>query len=490
MRKAFHLPTLATSLALLACSSAAPAGLPPGTQYTQAEAVADPPPAAPKIIHVPPAVTLPGQLKRVPATRSAAAPTGPVLSKGAKAQQAVAAANLDSQQRPDPDAYFNAILQYTYEPGSLYQVYAAPMRVTDITLEPGEKIVGQPASGDVVRWVLALGKSLKGGVEQWHVYLKPTRADLETNLAINTDRRSYLLELHSYPDTYMAAVEWHYPQDEMARLTTETTDTALQQQTSAPVVSLDALNFDLHHPSRPRHAPLDPGPGLRRRTAHLSPLPRGHAGPRGARPFRPPQQGDAARQLPRPRRLLRGRPTHRRRRAARRSGRPGDRPRHPHVDDPGDAAPSIVGRPPMTASAPTEPADPHRSKISPDDPRLRLGRERGRTLRAGPILGLVIAVLGVVAVALVIALQPATPAGHAAPKSDPEPPRSPPAASGHSRRHPQRAGRSRRPRRPRRPSRSPSPRAPTPVPRAAAPCRRPGRPDAADKSARKGRSKP
>jgi len=246
MRKAFPLPTLATSLALLACSSAAPAGLPPGTQYTQAEAVADPPPPAPKIIQVPPSSTLPGQLKRVPPPRvhgPLPAPAAPALSKGAKAQQAVAAANLESQQRPDPEAYFNAILQYTYEPGSLYQVYAAPMRVTDITLEPGEKIVGQPASGDVVRWVLALGKSLKGGVEQWHVYLKPTRADLETNLAINTDRRSYMLELHSYPDTYMAAVEWHYPQDEMARLTTETTDTALQQQISAPIVSLDALNF-------------------------------------------------------------------------------------------------------------------------------------------------------------------------------------------------------------------------------------------------------
>jgi type IV secretion system protein VirB10 len=79
----------------------------------------------------------------------------------------------------------------------------------------------------------------------------------------------------------------------------------------------------------------------------------------------------------------------------------------------------------MTTSAPTQPADPHQSKIAPDDPRLRLGRERGRTLRAGPILGLLIAVLGVVAVALVIALQPAAPAGHAAQKSDPEPPPGP-----------------------------------------------------------------
>jgi type IV secretion system protein TrbG len=247
MRKlSLVLPMLALCLALLACATTAPAGLPPGTQYIHAEALPDPPPAPPHIVEIPAHAALPGQLKRVPPPRTASpAPDALTLGKtSTKAQQTVLAANQDSQQRPDKDAYFNAILQYTYEPGSLYQVYAAPMRVTDITLEPGEKIVGQPASGDVVRWVLALGKSMQGGVETWHVYLKPTRADLETNLAINTDRRSYMLELHSYPDTYMAAVQWHYPQEEMARLTTEATEAASQQQSSAPIVSLDALNFD------------------------------------------------------------------------------------------------------------------------------------------------------------------------------------------------------------------------------------------------------
>ena len=118
------------------------------------------------------------------------------------------------------------------------------MRITDIALEPGEKILGEPASGDVVRWILALGKSMQNGVEQWHVYLKPTRPDLATNLAINTDRRSYLLELHSYADTYMAAVVWHYPQDEVARLQAQAAEVTTEQKSSAPVVGIDALNFD------------------------------------------------------------------------------------------------------------------------------------------------------------------------------------------------------------------------------------------------------
>ena len=143
-------------------------------------------------------------------------------------------ANHKAAQAPGQSDYFNAIVQYAYEPGTLYQVYAQPMRITDIALEPGEKILGEPASGDVVRWLLALGKSMQSGVEQWHVYLKPTRPELETNLAINTDRRSYLLELHSYADTYMAAIVWHYPEDELARLQAQASELAGQQKNAVP----------------------------------------------------------------------------------------------------------------------------------------------------------------------------------------------------------------------------------------------------------------
>ena len=153
-------------------------------------------------------------------------------------------ANRKAAQAPDPRDYFNAIVQYSYETGTPYQVFAAPMRITDIALEPGEKILGEPASGDVVRWLLALGKSMQGGVEQWHVYLKPTRPDLETNLAINTDRRSYMLELHSYADTYMAAIAWRYPEDELARLQEQASETASLQKSASPVVGIDALNFN------------------------------------------------------------------------------------------------------------------------------------------------------------------------------------------------------------------------------------------------------
>jgi P-type conjugative transfer protein TrbG len=153
-------------------------------------------------------------------------------------------ANRAAQQGPDETAYVNAIQEYIYAPGTLYQLYTAPMRVTDIALRPGERIIGQPVTGDVVRWVCAVGKSAADGIEQQHIYLKPTRPGLHTNLVINTNERSYFLELHSYKDTYMAAVQWRYPQQELARLAEETSANAALRRNAAPVTSLENLNFD------------------------------------------------------------------------------------------------------------------------------------------------------------------------------------------------------------------------------------------------------
>jgi type IV secretory pathway VirB9-like protein len=72
--------------------------------------------------------------------------------------------------------------------------------------------------GDNIRWATALGKSQAGQIEQLIVYVKPTRPDLSTTMTINTDRRSYFLELTSWPNDYMVAVAWRYPQDEVAQI--------------------------------------------------------------------------------------------------------------------------------------------------------------------------------------------------------------------------------------------------------------------------------
>jgi type IV secretion system protein VirB9 len=230
-------PTLYTVSAIVILAAATGCTHPPPPKYLRASAVAEPPPP-PAIIEVPRPLPLPGQLKKVREI------TVEKQSAKRRPSDVIRDANRKATSGPDPDGYVNAIMTYDYVSGALYQVYAAPQRLTDIQLQPGEKIVGKPATGDNIRWVLARGSSATSGTEQQHLYVKPTRPELETTIAINTDRRCYLLELHSYEDTYMAAVQWRYPQDEVAQLeTTMAQQDSVAQATTASNISIDKLNF-------------------------------------------------------------------------------------------------------------------------------------------------------------------------------------------------------------------------------------------------------
>jgi type IV secretion system protein VirB9 len=47
--------------------------------------------------------------------------------------------------------------------------------------------------------------------------VKPTRPSIETNLVINTDRRTYLIELRSREKPYMPSIAWFYSEDRASR---------------------------------------------------------------------------------------------------------------------------------------------------------------------------------------------------------------------------------------------------------------------------------
>lgn len=123
-------------------------------------------------------------------------------------------ANIAARVEPRKDGYYNAIQIYPWSEGALFQVYAAPGQITDIALEPGESLTraGPIAAGDTARWIIGDTESGSGATRRVHVLVKPTRADITTNLIITTDRRTYLLELRSGEKSYMPAVAWAYPQ--------------------------------------------------------------------------------------------------------------------------------------------------------------------------------------------------------------------------------------------------------------------------------------
>jgi type IV secretion system protein VirB9 len=162
------------------------------------------------VVEVPKPLPLPGQLKPVPEKKEK-----PKDEKQPK--ERVAEANTVARIEPAKDGYINAIQVYPYTKGALYQLYAAPAQVTDIALEPGEKLVSVSA-GDTVRWVVGDTTSGDGAAAQVHILVKPIGADLETNLVITTDRRTYHLEMRSSASTYMASVSWTYPASELLAL--------------------------------------------------------------------------------------------------------------------------------------------------------------------------------------------------------------------------------------------------------------------------------
>lgn len=126
----------------------------------------------------------------------------------------VETANSAARVEPRRRGYFNAAQIYAYSPGALYQVYAAPGQITDIALEEGEQLTGSGpiAAGDTVRWVVGDTESGSGDTRRVHILVKPTRASIETNLVVNTDRRTYLIELRSRERPYMPSVAWYYPE--------------------------------------------------------------------------------------------------------------------------------------------------------------------------------------------------------------------------------------------------------------------------------------
>lgn len=149
--------------------------------------------------------------------------------------------------------FINAIQIYPFVDGALYQVYTAPGQITDISLQPGEQLVGSGpvAAGSTVRWIIGDTESGIGASRQVHILVKPTRASLMTNLVINTTSRTYHIELRSTDKTYMASVSWQYPQDQLIALHRQNAE-ARATEPVASGIDLTQVNFRYQVSGRPR----------------------------------------------------------------------------------------------------------------------------------------------------------------------------------------------------------------------------------------------
>ena len=193
-------------------------------------------PEAPKpieVVTVPQPLALPAQLKPLRERKPVRKPTDE--------RAHVTGANRDARVAPDREGFVNAIQVWPYSEGALYQVYTSPGRVTAISLQAGEELV-TVAAGDTVRWIVGDTSSGSGDASRTSVLVKPTRRDLQTNLLITTTRRTYLIELTSTEQAWMASVSWDYPHDRLLALQQR----AASARAAAPVdagLSLERLRF-------------------------------------------------------------------------------------------------------------------------------------------------------------------------------------------------------------------------------------------------------
>lgn len=234
-KAAFPLILFCTS-ALAGCAGHMP---PPEISYDDAAPAVQTvdPPAPVTVVSLPKTLPLPSQLKPV-------GKDGKPVPEAADPTVRVNQANASARMQPVRDGFINSMQVYPFVDGALYQVYASPGQITDIALQPGEQLVGSGpvAAGDTVRWIIGDTESGTGAAKVVHILVKPTRAELMTNLVINTDRRTYHMELRSTPSTYMASVSWQYPQDQLIALRRQNADAQAAQPVSTGI-DLTRVNF-------------------------------------------------------------------------------------------------------------------------------------------------------------------------------------------------------------------------------------------------------
>ncbi len=114
-----------------------------------------------------------------------------------------------------PEHYKDGTFYYTYNENFVYEIYAQPYHLTDIILEDGEIVMGNPLlSEDASVWELTanVARNPMTGENIQHLFIKPAYSGLDSSFIVITDRRVYHFRIKSYKDTHMAMVKFTYPQ--------------------------------------------------------------------------------------------------------------------------------------------------------------------------------------------------------------------------------------------------------------------------------------
>lgn len=131
---------------------------------------------------------------------------------------------------------------FTYNEDDMYTIYSRISYLTTIMLAPGETItfVG---GGDTSRWRRATGTTGSTEGTREVVYIKPLYTGLKTNLVINTNKRSYQINLISDSTLYNPLVKWSYPQDEFAQMEAQKKFEEERENSQETIFDPTSLNY-------------------------------------------------------------------------------------------------------------------------------------------------------------------------------------------------------------------------------------------------------
>jgi type IV secretion system protein VirB9 len=102
----------------------------------------------------------------------------------------------------------DGIVRYVYG-ATMPTLICAPRRVCMIQLEPGEMIVSDIVAGDNIRWdIIPLV-----GERQTIISVKTTYSNIETNMTVLTNLRTYFIALKSAKHEWMPVMGFVYPEN-------------------------------------------------------------------------------------------------------------------------------------------------------------------------------------------------------------------------------------------------------------------------------------
>lgn len=141
---------------------------------------------------------------------------------------------------PQPLPTDSRMVVIKYNPAQIYSILTAPVFMTHIELEEGEKLAISPALGDTVQWEIESDAN--------HVFIKPDAPNIRTNLTLVTNKRTYQFSLLASPEggIYYQSVQFKYPDTAQKKLKqmidAEAENKKIQSQTNLQVFDPTKLN--------------------------------------------------------------------------------------------------------------------------------------------------------------------------------------------------------------------------------------------------------